>query len=335
MHGLYLLWWVEERHVPAAIVAAILAAGDLAVLAFELPTGWFADRFGHRVSLIAGSIIQAVGMLWCWLGEGVPGLLTATLLLAAADGFRSGADQALLYRSCAALRREEAFQRIEARSNALEIVALLALLLTGGVVVSQWGFAAAWIAETVLSTIGIGLAWAMTEPPPAPLDEDEASAPAGTLLSPRLLLVMLPAAFVVGGSSAASFLAQTTGASGPAEVTMVVAFITAAEAAGSFMSARLRANGARVHLAIGAAGAGLAGLALAWPAAIAWAAAGLAFLAGLAEPLRDTAIQRLAPDGARARAASVASACSMAFSALMLPLAGVWQSGRRPRRAGR
>ena len=48
MHGLYLLWWVEERQVPAASVAAILAAGDLAVLAFELPTGWFADRFGHR-----------------------------------------------------------------------------------------------------------------------------------------------------------------------------------------------------------------------------------------------------------------------------------------------
>ena len=84
MHGLYLLWWVEERQVPAALVAAILAAGDLAVLAFELPTGWFADRVGHRVSLIVGSTIQAIGMLWCWLGEGVPGLLMASLLMSLA-----------------------------------------------------------------------------------------------------------------------------------------------------------------------------------------------------------------------------------------------------------
>jgi len=54
MHGLYLLWWVQERAIPASIVAAILAAGDLAIVAFEVPTGWFADRFGHRVSLIIG-----------------------------------------------------------------------------------------------------------------------------------------------------------------------------------------------------------------------------------------------------------------------------------------
>ena len=330
MHGLYLLWWVEERQVPAAIVAAILAAGDLAIVAFELPTGWFADRFGHRVSLIVGSIIQAVGMLWCWLGEGVPGLLTATLLIAAADGFRSGADQALLYRSCVALRREEAFLPIEARANALEIVALLALLLAGGVIVSAWGFTAAWIAETLLSVVGIGLAWAMTEPPPAPADEHESTASTARVLSPRMLMVMLPAAFVVGGSSAASFLAQTTGGTGPGAVTVTVALITAAEAAGSFTSARVRANGARVHLLLGAAGAALALLAVAWPPATAWAAAGLAFLAGLAEPLRDSAVQRLAPDGARARAASIASACSMAFSALLLPLAGVWP--RRTRR---
>ena len=335
MHGLYLLWWVEERQVPAAIVAAILAAGDLAVFALELPTGWFADRFGHRVSLIAGSTLQAAGMAWCWLGEGVPGLLTATLLIASADGFRSGADQALLYRSCLALRREEAFQPIEARANALEIVALLALLLAGGVIVSAWGFAAAWIAETLLSVVGIGLAWAMTEPPPARADDDESTASATKrLLSPRMLMVVLPAAFVVGGSSAASFVAQTSGGAAAGAVTVTVALITAAEAAGSFTSARVRANGVRVHLLLAAAGAALMLLALARPASIAWAAAGLAFLAGLAEPLRDSAIQRLAPDGARARAASAASACTMGFSALLLPLAGVWQS-RRPRRAGR
>src|SRR4051794_36241281 len=98
MHGLYLLWWVHEKHVPAALVAAILAAGDVALMAIEVPTGWLADRYGHRVSLIAGSLVQVAGMLWCWFGGGVVGLLTASLLVALGDAFRSGADQALLYR---------------------------------------------------------------------------------------------------------------------------------------------------------------------------------------------------------------------------------------------
>jgi hypothetical protein len=48
MHGLYLLWWVQEKQMSPAVVATVLAAGDLALMGLELPTGWFADKFGHR-----------------------------------------------------------------------------------------------------------------------------------------------------------------------------------------------------------------------------------------------------------------------------------------------
>src|ERR1044072_9955703 len=114
MHGLYLLWWVPEKHVPVGIVATVLAVGDLAITALEIPTGWLADRCGHRISLIAGSCAQIAGMVWAWLGTGVPGLLVAILLIALGDALRSGADQALLYRSCVALERGPGFQRIAA-----------------------------------------------------------------------------------------------------------------------------------------------------------------------------------------------------------------------------
>ena len=38
MHGLYLLWWVQEKQLPPEVVAAILAAGDIALLFLEIPT---------------------------------------------------------------------------------------------------------------------------------------------------------------------------------------------------------------------------------------------------------------------------------------------------------
>ena len=63
MHGLYLLWWVHEKGMSPAVVAAVLAAGDLALFAVELPTGWFADRAGYSASLILGSGIQVIGLL--------------------------------------------------------------------------------------------------------------------------------------------------------------------------------------------------------------------------------------------------------------------------------
>ena len=149
-------------------VAAILAAGDVALLLLEIPTGWFADRFGHRASLILGSVVQVAAMVCCWLGAGVPELVVASLLVAVGDGFRSGADEALLFRSCAALGREDRFLAIQSRAHTLEVCALVALVAGGGVVATTWGFHAAWAAETALCAAGVACAWAMIEPPAAP-----------------------------------------------------------------------------------------------------------------------------------------------------------------------
>jgi len=45
MPGLYLLWWVQDKQVSPAIVAASLAAGDLALLSRA------ADRLVCRIAL--------------------------------------------------------------------------------------------------------------------------------------------------------------------------------------------------------------------------------------------------------------------------------------------
>ena len=82
---------------------------------------------------IIGSSVQVLGMLACWLGPGVPELFVAAVLVALGDAFRSGADEALLYQTCVALRREDDFQRIEARTRAAGLVALVALLIAGRV----------------------------------------------------------------------------------------------------------------------------------------------------------------------------------------------------------
>ena len=157
------MWWVQDKQLTPAVVATILAIGDFSVLLLEIPTGWFADRFGHRLSLVLGSSVQVAGMLGCWLAHGTTGLLFAVFLVALGDAFRSGADQALLFRTCHLLGREEEFQRIEAFTRTAELIALVGLVLAGGFVAARWSFAAAWIAETVLCAAGCVIACAMTE----------------------------------------------------------------------------------------------------------------------------------------------------------------------------
>lgn len=330
MHGLYLLWWVQEKHVPVAVVAALLAAGDLAITALEIPSGWLADRCGHRISLLAGSFAQVAGMLFCWRGEGVPGLLTAILLVALGDAFRSGADQALLYRSCVTLGREPDFQKIESRAHSLQLGALVALILAGGMIVERWGFAIGWLAETALCAVGLAIAFAMIEPPASGHEtpggavqsmEDRSSNQRPAIKAGILVGLVAPAAVLGAAASAAAFLAQTTGDADPARMTVLVAIITLAEAAGSALAASL-APGARAQTICAALGAAAAFVSVVFPAAFLMTVVTLAFLMGVAQPLRAVSIQRLAADHVRARAASIASACDKACVTVALLAAG-------------
>jgi hypothetical protein len=329
MDGLYLLWWVQEKQLSPALVAATMAAGDLALMALEVPTGWFADRFGSRRSLILGSCLQVAGILCCWRAEGVPGLVGACLLVALADAFRSGADHSILYRSCIALGREPDFQRIEARARAIQVVVLALLTVSGGAIVTTWGFAAGWIAEALLCAAGGVVALAMSEPPARDEEHDADVSPRAKVPWRTVAILILPLAFLDAAGSTGSFLLQTTGHRSALAVTLLVALIALADAAGSALSTRLPAAGVRMQLAIAALGSVLVAAALMIPGALIPATIALSFGTGVLHPLRAAAIQQLASDGVRARAASAASACDMALSTLFLLLAGTLLTRRK------
>jgi hypothetical protein len=338
MHGLYLLWWVGERGISPAIVAAILVAGDLALIALEVPAGWFADRFGHRTSLISGSLFQVLGIVACWLGRGVPELVLASVLVAVGDAFRSGADEALLYRTCVALGREQDFQKIEARTRAAGLFALVALLMAGGLIVSHSGFAVAWAAETTLCTVGLAIACCMLEPPgdgksdrttdDSSGQSDRSSAP--VWLRGRLAILILPVALIDALAASSSFLVQTEGILAPDALTLVVAVMTLAEAAGAFVAARISGCGPRGLWLLASGGIATFGAALALPSGILVAAVVSSFFLGLMHPLRATLLQWETLDRARARVASMASACDVACASIAVSLAGGWRHGRRP-----
>jgi MFS transporter len=323
MHGLYLLWWVQEKHVPAPLVAAILAAGELAITILEIPTGWLADRYGHRASLILGSFAQFVGMLVCWLGDGAAGVLVACLTVALGDAFRSGADQALLYRSCTALDRSREFQRREAAANGAKLTALVGLTLGGGWIVETWGFAAGWLVEALASAGGLVVALAMVEPPRAiAADPVEGLADSPSAIPRAVFALVAPVALLGGMAAATSFVFQTAGHHSARTVTTIVAVITLAEAGGSAIAARLGGR-PRTLLALAAAGVLLTLAGAAAPTLLPAVVIALSLVSGVAEPLRAAGIQQLVADTARARAASLASAADKVLTTIALACAGL------------
>jgi len=331
MHGVYLLWWVQERHVPAAVVAGVLASGDLALTGLEWPTGWFADRCGHRASLIVGSVLQVIGMLLSWFATGVPGLLTASVVVAAGDAFRSGADQALLYRSCVAAGHEDRFLRLEAGTYSVQLVGLVTLTLIGGLLTETVGFGFGWMLEVCLSVVGLGIACAFVEPPRCPHgpdDHDGESTRGGSVSRScrfvPLMALILPAALVAAVAHVSTFAAQVAGTDA-GRVALLVATLTLVEAGGAALAMRCTQATLRSQVAILAMAAGCVLTAVAFPTLFVPAVVGLSLLVGAAAPLRATAAQRLADDAMRARAASLASACDKGLSTMALALFGYWR----------
>lgn len=69
----------------------------LAVIAIEVPTGYFADKYGRKKSIIIGGCFSAVGYLAYSLSSTFSGFLTGEILLAFGYCFTSGADSAMIY----------------------------------------------------------------------------------------------------------------------------------------------------------------------------------------------------------------------------------------------
>ena len=86
---------------------------SFAILLFEVPSGYFADRFGRKNSIILGPIFIFFGFLLYGFGETFWHFAFINFLIGIGTSFISGADSALLYETLIELKREKEYQKIE------------------------------------------------------------------------------------------------------------------------------------------------------------------------------------------------------------------------------
>ena len=95
------------------ILSVLLISGIL----FEIPTGVFADKYGRKWSMVAGTFISA-GVWFLWLNiHTFIGFAFAYALFGLANAFCSGSDQALIYDELKSTSREADAQKVFSRYN--------------------------------------------------------------------------------------------------------------------------------------------------------------------------------------------------------------------------
>lgn len=159
------------------------AAFSLTVVLFELPSGYLADLWGRKNTLILGKVLSSFGFVALLSADSFSDYLLAEFVLGIAMSFISGSDIALLYDSCLFL------ERVKAKANAVadnesrqdsnlssQFASHLGNLMSTSMLASAiaaalssllmlWSFESVLVAQVFVSLGALLLALSLFEPP--------------------------------------------------------------------------------------------------------------------------------------------------------------------------
>jgi MFS family permease len=86
---------------------------SLAIVSLELPSGWMADVWGRKKTLLLGAVLGSAGFLMYSFSYGFWAFVAAEIVLGAGHSFVSGADSAMLYESLKADKKSDRYVKHE------------------------------------------------------------------------------------------------------------------------------------------------------------------------------------------------------------------------------
>lgn len=105
----------QENGLNMQDVLTLKGIYSVAVVILEIPSGYIADVWGRKKSLILGSILGCLGFVVYSFSSEFSGFLLAELILGVGSSFISGSDSALLYDSLLKMGKEKEYLKQESR----------------------------------------------------------------------------------------------------------------------------------------------------------------------------------------------------------------------------
>ena len=97
LHLPILTLYLLERDVTATMIVFSAMFYSIGQFVFEVPTGYFADRYGQKTSMILGQLIEALGIVFLIVQPNAIGVSLSYLFGGIGQAFLSGSEEALIY----------------------------------------------------------------------------------------------------------------------------------------------------------------------------------------------------------------------------------------------
>lgn len=159
-----LVLFFQENGLSQTEIFELQSFFAVAILLLEVPSGYFADRFGHKRSLLLGSVFAVIGFALYGFAYGFWPMLVAEIVLGIGASFISGADSALAYNTLLAVKQEGSYRKYESRGMALSSISEGLASLAGGVIAAAISIRATVLLQVIIYALMIPAVLGMYEP---------------------------------------------------------------------------------------------------------------------------------------------------------------------------
>lgn len=154
-----------QQNISVGLLVGMQTVFSLAMMAGELPTGILADKFGQKVSMQLGLLLDAASMLSLLIVNSPITLAAFFAVRGISVAFRSGSDEALLYdRYVAENKTEKGYSKAYGKFLGNDILGFIIATSLAGVAVQAFGEAAYFpmvIATAVAALMALGMTYTL------------------------------------------------------------------------------------------------------------------------------------------------------------------------------
>lgn len=156
------LFW-QKNGLSQAQIYFLQSLFALGTIIFELPSGYLADRYGCRLSMLAGAVISTIGFGIYSFSFSFWPMAAAEIMLGIGVSCISGADAALAYDSLLALGESDQYRHFEAKGFTWSGLAEAGASILGGLIAIA-SLRATIVAQVAVYSLLIPLSLLLVEP---------------------------------------------------------------------------------------------------------------------------------------------------------------------------
>ncbi|MEK7098563.1 MAG: MFS transporter, partial [Patescibacteria group bacterium] len=153
----------QENGLTMAEIFILQSVFSVAIVVFEIPSGYFADKIGRKASLVIGTICAFISFVVYSFAYGFWPILVAEIILGIGYAFKSGADSALLYDTLVEIKETDTYKKREGNLLAASTFAEAVASIIGGFI-ALMSLRAPIVAQAAVTFFLIPVALTLKEP---------------------------------------------------------------------------------------------------------------------------------------------------------------------------